>query len=135
MQPATSTGGENYGWRAYEARSVFDAANTGRVPVHTEPVYVYRHGSDSVMTGGRSITGGHVYRGAAIPALRGVYLFGDPYADHVGALRYCEGAVQGPVRVPALGGLASTLVSFGEDAAGELYLLYLDGTVLKVVPG
>jgi len=135
IQPSSSAGGENYGWRAYEGLAVFDRANTSRVPVHTEPVYVYRHGSDTVMTGGRSITGGHVYRGTAIPALRGVYLFGDPYADHVGALRFCDGMVRGPVRATDLGGLASALVSFGEDADGELYLLYLDGTVLKVVPG
>jgi hypothetical protein len=64
-----------------------------------------------------------------------VYLFGDPYSEHVGALRYCDGMVRGPVRATALGNLASALVSFGEDADGELYLIYLDGTVLKVVPG
>jgi len=135
VQAAASVGGENYGWRAYEGLEVYDAANVSRVPVHAAPVHVYRHGSDTVLTGGVSITGGYVYRGAAIPALNGIYFYGDISSEHIAALRYCDGAVRGPVRVPALGGLASTLVSFGEDAAGELYLVYLDGTILKVIPG
>jgi len=135
VQAAASVGGENYGWRAYEGLEVFDAANVSRVPVHAAPVHVYRHGSDTVLTGGVSITGGYVYRGAAIPELNGIYFFADINSEHVGALRYCEGAVRGPVRVPGLSGLGSQLVSFGEDAAGELYLVYLDGTILKVIPG
>jgi glucose/arabinose dehydrogenase len=134
FQPARSRGGENYGWRAFEGTATYDATLAATVTHHTPPIHDYRHGSDAVLSGGRSVVGGYVYRGAALPGLRGTYLFGDTFSEHVAALRYCDGTLHGPVRVPDLRALASTLVSFGEDEAGELYLVYLDGTVLRIVP-
>ena len=78
---------------------------------------------------GCSVTGGYVYRGEAVPALRGVYLFAD----------YCSGLLWGLGRDAAGTWLLSdpietglSISSFGEDAAGELYVTDLGGTVYHV---
>ena len=134
VQPASSGGGENYGWRAYEAFTVFDSGNLDRATNHTEPILAIRHDGDDLLSGACSITGGYVYRGAAIPALRGTYLFGDYCARGVAALRYCDGALQGTALARGLAGAGAGLASFGEDLAGEIYLVYVrSGDVLKVV--
>ncbi len=90
------------------------------------PVHEYR-----TRDGGCAVTGGYVYRGKGVPALRGFYLFGDFCGGKVLALRADrpgDGAVDTGLRVP-------NLASFGEDADGELYALSLGGTVSKVVAG
>ena len=77
------------------------------------------------------MTGGYVYRGAAIPDLEGVYFFGDYCSGTVWALRTTGSGVQAPVRV-----FASDLniSSFGEDEAGELYVADLGkGTIFQLV--
>lgn len=137
VQPAGSEGGECYGWRAYEGYEVYSPDDVGRVPEHAEPVLVVEHDRDTeLLRGACSITGGYVYRGSAIPDLRGVYLFGDYCSDDVGAFRWCEGAVTGEQRVADLRGVGNGLASFGEDNAGELYIGYAgDGTVVKIVAG
>jgi glucose/arabinose dehydrogenase len=136
IQAADSTGGENYGWRAYEGLAVYRMADVDEVPVHAEPVTVIAHDSGSAtLRGACSISGGYVYRGSAIPQLQGVYLFGDYCSDDVGAFRWCEGAVMGEQRVDDLNGVGNGLASFGEDNAGEMYIAYVgDGTVVKIVP-
>jgi len=111
--PAGTPGGQNFGWSDVEGTHPFHAARPPAGAV--APIYEYDH------SGGRcSITGGYVYRGRAIPALAGTYLFAD----------YCAGGISGLVRaadgtvtVTDLGIAAGGLTSFGEDAAGELYVL------------
>ena len=106
----------NFGWRVYEG-----SACTGLEPCvstgMTFPVYEYSHGS------GCSVTGGYVYRGSALPMLEGEYFFGD-YCD--GWIRSFEmsGSSRGAVRdwTPELG-TVSSLVSFGIDGHGELYVV------------
>ena len=68
FQPAASRGGENYGWNALEGTYAWRKAPRGAVP----PIYEYNHAS-----GRCSVTGGYVYRGKAIPALQGWYVFAD----------------------------------------------------------
>lgn len=127
--------GANFGWRAYEGFAVFDEETTSLVTDHAEPIFVIDR-SDAFLPGACSITGGYVYRGEAIPGLRGAYLFGDYCSRAVGALRLCDGAVEDAQLVPGLEGRAPGLVSFGEDLAGELYLVSIrDGTVLRIDPG
>ncbi len=93
----------------------------------TLPVHEYTHGQ------GCSITGGYVYRGAAVPALQGLYFFADFCQGWVRSFRLAGGAATELTdwRVLQPGG---SITSFGEDAAGELYLMSTNGGVFKIVP-
>jgi hypothetical protein len=66
------------------------------------------------------IVGGYVYRGSAIPALQGAYLYGDYGSGKVRAIQVTNGTmVQGPHE---FAGVSVFMGCFGEDAAGELYV-------------
>ena len=120
--PAGSGGGQNYGWNLTEG---FHPYNGASPPANwTRPVYEYSHAH-----GGCAIIGGFVYRGSAIPGLRGAYLFSDNCLGGIAALRVVGAKVIGER------GLGQHLVSpsaFGRDASGELYVLSLDGGVYQV---
>jgi glucose/arabinose dehydrogenase len=143
VQPATSTGGENYGWRFFEAyeRSSMTASgcnDTGWDTItQVEPVVAIPHDSATEpLRGACSVTGGYVYRGSAIPELQGVYIYGDYCSDDIAAFRYCDGAVMGHQRVGDLRGTGGGLSSFGEDNAGELYMTFVGSNeVYKIIPG
>jgi hypothetical protein len=93
----------------------------------TPPVFSYSHSQ------GCSISGGYVYRGAAIPALQGLYFFGDYCRGWVRSIRYADGAAGELTDWPTLRPRGS-VTSFGEDGAGELYVLVAEGGVFKIVP-
>jgi len=123
FQPASSRGGENYGWRAWEGFERYsgsDMSDLALVPVHTEPITVYPRSGDPVING-RAVTGGYVYRGDAIPALHGWYFYADFISGEVAALKVCEGAAVGQQAVPSLSG--GNVSSFGEGNDGELYIV------------
>lgn len=117
-QPANSSGGENYGWDILEGTLCHEPIS-GCVPPpnYLPPIYEYAHQES------QAVTGGFVYRGSASPALEGLYLFGE--------------FVEGWIRVLAPDGdnwtvvgeydFARNVASFGEDAAGELYVVSYDG--------
>jgi hypothetical protein len=88
---------------------------------------------DYLHTGGAcSVTGGYVYRGSAIPALQGHYLYGDYCAGWVRSFRWVNGQAVDQADRPGLSpGFGIT--SFGEDGAGELYIVIQSGTVFRVV--
>lgn len=136
FQPADSSGGENYGWRAYEGNDVYDDDLTGRVEEHAAPIVTFRHGADdSPLRNGCSVTGGYVYHGSAIEGLQGAYLYGDYCSQDIVAFKYCQGEVVGHQRVQGLTALASGLGSFGQGNDGELYLVYHgSGHIKKIVP-
>ncbi len=122
--PADSKGGENYGWSQMEGTHPFRG---GTEPDnHVPPVHEYDR------TGlGCSVTGGYVYRGEAVEDLVGQYVYSD-YCD--GTLRSLEienGAVTGENDLGVNGG---EVVSFAQDADGELYVLAIGGTVSRVDP-
>lgn len=114
--------GANFGWRPWEGRERnFDEPAPGAV----FPVITHSHGS-----GFCSITGGYVVRDPSLPALAGRYVYGD----------FCEGRVRvatlragrrttgRALGVPRVGAISS----FGEDAAGRVYVLSLDGPVYRL---
>lgn len=127
FQPADSPGGENYGWRPYEGSQIYSGEQPASEPVM--PIAEYSHSG----TGGCSITGGYVYRGKAIPALVGTYFYGD----------WCSGTIWS-ARPPGAGGAwdvrvalesGQSISSFGEDEAGELYVIdYDSGQISRFVP-
>lgn len=125
LQPATSIGGEDYGWRKMEGLHCFNPTTNCADPSFTMPVIEYAH-----TQGACSINGGYRYRGTQIPSLRGAYLYGD----------YCTGSIWSAVPVGAIWTstrLFTTTIrisSFGEDVSGELYVLDVaKGAVYKVV--
>jgi glucose/arabinose dehydrogenase len=118
--------GINYGWNVMEGRHCLAGDNCTREGLAL-PVVEYSHGS------GCSVTGGYVYRGAAIPALQGHYFYADYCQGWVRSFRLAGAAVVDEAEWPTLrpGG---TVTSFGEDAAGELYVIAGGGDVFRVVP-
>jgi hypothetical protein len=79
-----------------------------------------------------SVTGGYVYRGKKIPALRGVYLYADHQMGTIWGLRYEGGKVTAwRELVPGVPG--RLVPTFGEDRDGELYITSFDGRVYEIV--
>lgn len=123
FQPADSPGGENYGWKIYEATRPY--ANGPQPSNLVMPIAEYDHSN------GCSITGGYVYRGEAVPALQGVYLFSDWCSGKLWATyRDVNGAWQ---TIP-FGESARQITAFGQGDDGELYLVAYNGDILKFVP-
>jgi glucose/arabinose dehydrogenase len=121
IQAALSAGGENYGWDAFEGSLPFEPP----FPSDTVgPVYDYGRAR------GGTVIGGYVYLGSAIPALRGAYLFGDLFNPRI---RMLVPSKRG-FRHMELGVRVDNLVSFGQDQAGELYLLSIAGPVYRLSP-
>lgn len=118
--------GANYGWNIMEGAHCFLASACDQNGL-TLPVLEYNHQE------GCSITGGYVYRGSAIPDLQGSYLYADLCQRWVRSFRYVNGAVTELTEWPSLKPIGPVL-SFGEDAMGELYILDESGRVSKVVP-
>ncbi len=122
MQPASSKGGENYGWRCYEGDANFNRSNCGDVNAYKFPEYVYpnegRNGA------GCSVTGGFVYRGSAYPNLQGQYFYADYCSGRLWSLRPDEQG--GWLNMEWLDGPNDEFSTFGEDATGELYLAGLN---------
>jgi glucose/arabinose dehydrogenase len=113
----------NYGWKAFEGRSRYsNTALAGGQLV--SPVYVYSHDA-----GNCSVTGGYVYRGSAVPSAVGRYFFGDYCSGSIWSLRIQDGAAVDVRREPFT---VSTVTTFGQDAAGELYFGTGNGEVFKL---
>lgn len=121
-------GGQNYGWNIMEGTLCFNASSCNQTGL-TLPAFDYDHGQNRV--NGCSITGGYVYRGTAIPELAGRYF----YSDYCGG--YLKSFLSGGSSVsehttwtiPDIG----QVLSFGRDAAGELYMVGADGRIHKIV--
>ncbi|MDH4334731.1 MAG: PQQ-dependent sugar dehydrogenase [Chloroflexota bacterium] len=120
-QPGDSPGGENYGWNVMEGRHCSSPGcdQAGLV----KPIAEYDHSL------GCSVTGGYVYRGSLQPDLAGIYVFADLCSGRLFTLHVDEGTItpkevlQQPIRIS----------SFGEDEAGEIYLVDLGGGLYRVV--
>src|SRR5882672_2473600 len=118
--------GLNYGWSITEGTQCFDGPCPPPGITLTPPVYDYDHSQ------GCSIIGGYVYRGAAIPELQGQYLFSDFCSGFVRALNIVNGVVT-VAQAPTANAGTNVTQSFGQDGAGELYILTGDGRVLRIV--
>ena len=120
-------GGLNYGWNRLEGNVCYPIGTTGCSTTGlTMPVYAYNHSE------GCSITGGFVYRGSAIPEIRDDFLFSDYCTGFLSSLRGSTalGFTRTRWTIPSIG----RVLSFGEDAAGEQYMLTEGGSIFKIVP-
>jgi glucose/arabinose dehydrogenase len=119
-QPLALRGGQNYGWKVMEGSQCGAGGTSGCVvppppcgdPAYTPPVLEYSHSN-----GNCGIIGGYVYRGSAIAALKGMYVYGDLCTGNVWAASQ-QGGVWSTTPLPVN---APNLTTFGEGANGELY--------------
>ena len=129
FEAAGTAGGRNYGWRAREG-SIDNPAVGDPAPANAiDPVYDYAHGAM-----GGTIIGGYVYRGTGEAGLDGTYFFGDFNSGKIFSLRQSGGSVGSFMdRTAELGTPfgAFTLSAFGEDSAGNLYVMGLGGDVYR----
>ncbi len=121
--------GANYGWPILEGTHCYGTTQCSTTGI-TLPVLEYDHDDGSC-----SVTGGYVYRGDAIPALRGHYFYSDFCSGWVRSFRLAGSAVTDAQEWDV--GEIGSVLSFGEDAASELYVLTRSsagGRVWKFVP-
>jgi len=118
--------GLNYGWNVMEGLRCYPNGGQCNMTGLTLPVYDYDHSQ------GCSIIGGYVYRGVAIPELQGQYLFSDFCSGFVRSLSF-ENGVATVRQAPMVNVGTNVVQSFGQDGAGELYILTGDGRVLRIV--
>lgn len=102
----------NFGWKLLEGNECY-RANNCPCPGCIGPVHVYPHAQ------GRSVTGGHVYRGQRLPALWGRYLFADFVSGRVWALQERDGQAPQVTQLTSI----NQPSSFGYDANGRTYVL------------
>jgi glucose/arabinose dehydrogenase len=121
-----SQAGVNYGWSVMEGASCYGATTCTQTGL-TLPVLDYA----THVSGTCSITGGYVYRGSAIPAIRGHYFYSDYCAGFLKSFRYSNGVA---VDQKDWGLTSGNVTSFGTDFAGELYLLS-GNSILKIAQG
>jgi len=127
FQPASSSGGENYGWNILEGSLCFPLSTACTPPPgYSAPVAEYGHFDTGV--NGCSVTGGFVYRGP-IFLMTGVYIYGDLCTGNIHGLQH-EGSWQSTLLAEA----PFWISTFGEDATGYLYVAdYLGGGIYLIV--
>jgi autotransporter-associated beta strand protein len=140
LQPATSSGGENYGWRVREGMVTTGLTGQGGSPL-INPIYEYTRGSGTFQ--GQSVTGGYVYRGP-LTALEGQYFFGDYVRGRLFSLVFngtTPAAFNGTnftsrtdwtASTTTTAGTIGNISSFGEDTAGNVYLVSFGGSVFRI---
>jgi glucose/arabinose dehydrogenase len=127
--PTNAGRGLNYGWRLMEGTLCFNPSSNCDSGNLTRPVLDYPH-----FSGACSVTGGYVYRGSAVPALSGTYFYADYCAGFVRSFRYQNGQPTDQKEWPLLSPTGGLITSFGEDAAGELYIMTQGGDLFKFIP-
>jgi len=122
IQPVSSAGGENYGWRLMEGNACFNPPTDCNPGALVLPTHEYGHTGATC-----SISGGYVYRGTALPDEAGAYFFADWCSGQFWSLRWTEG--QGLDTVTERTAefrrefTPSQVASFGQDGHGELYVI------------
>lgn len=104
--------GANFGWSCYEGNSIYNAAACSQTITYTVPIFTVAHPT------AESITGGYVYRGAAVPTWQGTYFFGDFVTGRMWVMQNAGTWTSAELPQTSFG-----ISSFGEDETGELYVL------------
>lgn len=116
-----SSAPENLGWNYFEGMHLFEGTPPPEVGF-TMPLVEYDHAA------GESVTGGYVYRGSDYPDLNGVYLYGDYVNGKIWGIRNSGGSLENR----ELSDTDMLVVTFGEDDAGELYVVDFNGGLYRV---
>lgn len=127
VQPP-GAGPQNFGWSVREGAHDYTNACPQLEAPYVEPVLDYSHDGE-----GNSVTGGYVYRGSAIPALRGSYIFGDYGSGRVWITQYRVGQPLpgAKIEIPSL--QTGGVVAFAQDNQGEVYILHQGGEISRIV--
>jgi hypothetical protein len=126
------SGPVNWGWRCYEGTLSKILSGCGPIGNYAFPIHDYGHVDDANGTGRCSVTGGYRYRGSVYPNLYGVYLFADYCTGEIWSLT--EGVPGAWTHAGPHYNGSFRISSFGEDEAGELYVVaYNTGTIYRVV--
>ena len=129
FEPAGSPGGLNFGWNCYEGSAPYDSNGCASASEYVFPEF--RHqltGSDC------SIIGGHLYRGCALPALVGRYIYADYCSGRVMSYDPNDGSTIDHTSDLGWNGSLGSILSIGQDADGELYMVSDLGGVHRVIP-
>jgi quinoprotein glucose dehydrogenase len=132
--------GGNYGWSVKEAFHNFRLRqSTDSASKISPPIVEYPHAPGQPPTrnrkdDGKSITGGYVYRGKALPELVGVYVYGDYDTGRIWGTREKNGKATANAELIDIKAGKINIAAFGEDPAGELYILGFDGRIHTLVP-
>jgi glucose/arabinose dehydrogenase len=118
------TKGANYGWNIMEGSHCYSPSTGCNQSGLTLPIVDYDHSQ------GCSVTGGYIYRGDQIPSLRGYYIYGDYCSGNIWALAYNGSVVTENILLVDSG---LRITSFGEDPAGNLYILDRQGGIYTLV--
>ncbi len=119
--------GANLGWHAVEGYACYSPSSGCNKSGKVKPILAYAH------AGGRcAVTGGYVYRGSNIPALKGWYVFGDFCSGDIWAVSSTAGTHANKI---LLRDTSRSISSFGEGAGGELFVVDLGGTILRIDHG
>jgi glucose/arabinose dehydrogenase len=116
--------GANYGWNIMEGSHCYSPATGCDQSGLTLPIVEYDHSQ------GCSVTGGYVYRGDQTPSLQGYYIYGDYCSGNIWALAYDGNVVTDNILLVDSG---LSITSFGEDLAGNLYILDRQGGIYTLV--
>jgi glucose/arabinose dehydrogenase len=121
-----TTSAYNFGWNPTEGAHCFQSSGCD-MSGFTLPVFEYDHNA------GCSVAGGHVYRGSAIDGLQGTYFYSDYCSGWLRSFRMSGGTATEQQEWDVA--IAGQVLSLGEDADGELYVLSDNGTVYRLVSG
>jgi len=125
----TGLGGLNFGWDDREGAHCYEPMSGCLTAGLTEPILEYSHSE-----GCAAVTGGYVYRGTTFPSLSGAYFYGDYCEGHIWKARSSSGR-SGPWITTHVLDPGFSISSFGEDEAGELYVVsHSTGAVLRLAP-
>jgi glucose/arabinose dehydrogenase len=120
----SDSAGINYGWNRMEGRHCYASASCSSAGLSL-PLFEYASSG-----GACSVTGGYVYRGSALPDIQGHYFFADYCEGRLRSFR-AQGDQAADVRTWDVGRLGS-VTSFGEDAAGEVYIVTAEGVLYRL---
>ncbi len=124
FQPASSKGGENYGWDVMEGLHCYTSESCNKTGL-TLPILEY-----SLTQGNCAATGGFVYRGAEFPSLQGVYIYGDYCSGRIWGLRKKGDTWENKLILDTDLGIST----FGQDEAGNIYVAdHSRGDIYKIV--
>ncbi|WP_019988653.1 PQQ-dependent sugar dehydrogenase [Rudanella lutea] len=128
--PAGATAPQNYGWRCYEGNVPYVTTGCSATTTYAMPLHTYA-GYNNNSNQLASVTGGFVYRGERYPELQGWYIYGDWNAGTIWTLR--RNTATGTYQNVQQAASVANLVSFGEGADGELYVLsFNSGTLYQI---